>query len=217
MPNVLLSESMAVELGSSEQWPDDVRLFEPFEFEQILLPEVATVRSVQAFLRMCSLKFSVDQRANAEQMSPSGGIPFMKCGSFVISEMEPIVSFVNAKGINLSEHLDASQKADMKAYMSLVNNVLYSAELYLTWCHDDTYNTSTYQRYSFAMPFPLNMILTWRKRRTVFNVRTNITTQNKFYNNVYGFRNSIRFHGVTKQWMTCTKKWTRVVRHWLND
>lgn len=31
--------------------------------------------------------------------------------------------------VSLTEHLDASQKADMRAYMSLVNNVLGSAEV----------------------------------------------------------------------------------------
>jgi metaxin len=170
MPNVLLTESIAVELGASEPWPEDVKLFQPFELEQILLPEVAAVRSVEAFLRMCSLHFNVDQRANAEQMSPSGAIPFIKCGAFVIAEMDPIVAFINAKGIHLSQHLDASQKADMRAYMSLVNNVLNSAELYIMWSHDYTYNTITYPRYSFATPWPLDRILTWKKKRSVLAV-----------------------------------------------
>ena len=29
--------------------------------------------------------------------------------------------------------MDVSQKADMRAYMSLVNNVLGNAELYISW------------------------------------------------------------------------------------
>ncbi|CAG2173569.1 unnamed protein product [Oppiella nova] len=167
MPNVLLTESIAVELGGSDPWPDNVQLFQPFDSEQILLPDVAAVRSVQAFLRMCALPFSVDQRANAEQMSPSGAIPFIKCGAFVIADMDPIVAFVNTKGIHLSHHLDSSQRADMRAYMSLVINVLHSAELYITWTHEYTYNTITYPRYSFATPFPLDRILCWKKRRAV--------------------------------------------------
>ena len=170
MPDVLLTEMIAVEMGGSEPWPHDVKLFQPFDAEQILLPEVATVRSVQAFLRMCSLPFSVDQRANAEQMSPSGAIPFIKCGAFIIAEMDPIVAFVNTTGFHLSQHLDSSQKADMRAYMSLVTSVLYSAELYITWAQEYTYNTITYPRYSFATPFPLDRILCWKKRRSVLAV-----------------------------------------------
>lgn len=61
----------------------------------------------------------------------TGQLPFIKCGAFVISEMEPIVGFVNTKGIQLSEHLNAAERADMRAYMSLVNNVLLSAEVSL--------------------------------------------------------------------------------------
>ena len=47
--------------------------------------------------------------------------------------MEPIVGFVNTKGVSLPSHLDVTQKADMRAYMSLVNNVLGNAELYISW------------------------------------------------------------------------------------
>ena len=36
-------------------------------------------------------------RGNAESMSPSGRLPFIKAGAFVIAEMDPIVAFVNNK------------------------------------------------------------------------------------------------------------------------
>ncbi len=36
-------------------------------------------------------------RSNAESMSPSGKVPFIKAGAFVVSEMDPIVAFVNTK------------------------------------------------------------------------------------------------------------------------
>lgn len=99
MPEVLLTESIAVEMGSSEPWPDDVKLFQTFEVEQIILPDVAAVRSVQAFLQFCKLNYAVEQRANAIYMSPSQQIPFIKCGPFVIAEMDPIVAFINTKVI----------------------------------------------------------------------------------------------------------------------
>ena len=57
----------------------------------------------------------------------------LQAGAFVVSEMEPIVGFVNTKGVSLTSHLDVTQKADMRAYMSLVNNVLGNAELYISW------------------------------------------------------------------------------------
>ena len=57
----------------------------------------------------------------------------MQAGAFVVSEMEPIVAFVNTKGVSLTAALDVGQRADMRAYMSLVNNVLGNAELYISW------------------------------------------------------------------------------------
>ncbi|RWS17616.1 Metaxin-2-like protein [Dinothrombium tinctorium] len=100
-------------------------------------------------------------------MSPSGQVPFIKCGAFVIADMEPIVAFVNAKGLSLSKHLDSAERGDMTAYMMLVNTVLYNAELYISWCHDETLREVTYPRYAFAHPWPLNYILCWKKRRAV--------------------------------------------------
>lgn len=170
MPNVLLTESIAIELGATEPWPEDVRLFQQLEEEQILLPDRATSRSVQAFLKMCSLEFTVEERFNAEQMSPlHGHLPFIKAGSFVIAEMSSIVDFVSKKGITLSSHLDSSQRADLKAHMTLVTNVFLSAEMYISWCHQETLRKVTQPRYSFPYPWPLDKILFWNKKRSVRN------------------------------------------------
>lgn len=52
------------------------------------------------------------------------------------------MAFVNTKGISLTAQLDVGQKADMRAYMSLVNNVLGNAELYISWI-DQVHNIFT--------------------------------------------------------------------------
>lgn len=165
--NVLLTESMSVEMGAGEPWPQDVALYQTFEVEQILLPDNAATLSVQAFLHMAGLDFVVESRSNAESMSPSGRLPFIKAGAFVISEMDPIVAFVNTKGISLTNALDASQKADMRAYMSLVNNVMGNAELYISWIDQVTLNEVSGPRFSSVYPWPLNHILTWQKKHQV--------------------------------------------------
>lgn len=59
-------------VSANEPWPDDVKIFQPLETEQILLPDNASCLSVQAFLKMCNLKYEVIQKNNAEDMSPSG-------------------------------------------------------------------------------------------------------------------------------------------------
>lgn len=83
--------------------------------------------------------------------------------------MNAIIEFVNKKGITLSNHLESSQRADLKAHMTLVTNVFLSAELYISWCHQETLRTVTQPRYSFPYPWPLNKILFWNKKRSVRN------------------------------------------------
>ncbi|KAL7639350.1 UNVERIFIED_CONTAM: hypothetical protein RMT77_009851 [Armadillidium vulgare] len=167
MPQVLLTESISVELGAQEPWPNDVKLYQCFEVEQILLPDNASCLSVQAFLKMCNLPYTVQMRGNAEHMSPSGKVPFIKAGAFVVAELDPIISFVGNKGISLTEHLDSTKKSDMRAYMSLVNNVLGSAELYISWLDVQTYEDVTKPRYGSVYAWPLNRILTYQKWQQV--------------------------------------------------
>ncbi|XP_064083343.1 metaxin-2-like [Macrobrachium nipponense] len=167
MPSVLLTDSISVELGAQEPWPNDVKLFQQYEVEQILLPDNANCLAVQAFLKMCHLNFTLDMRGNAEHMSPSGRVPFIKAGAFVVAELDPIVAFVSNKGVSLTEGLDTTQKADMRAYMSLVSNVLANAELYISWIDQVTYEDVTRPRYGSVYPWPINRILTHQKRNQV--------------------------------------------------
>jgi len=183
--NVLLTESMSLEVGAQEPWPSNVQLFQPYEVEQVLLPDNASCLAVQAFLHMAGLDFTIEMRSNAENMSPSGKVPFIKAGAFVVSEMEPIVAFVNTKGISLTNQLDPGQKADMRAYMSLVNNVLGNAELYISWCDEITLNEVTKPRHGSVYPWPLSNILNWQKRNTVMKKLGALGWTNKSLEDVY--------------------------------
>ncbi|XP_075750156.1 metaxin-2 isoform X8 [Rhipicephalus microplus] len=140
MPSVLLADSIAVELGANQPWPDDAKLLQSFEKSQVLLPESTSSLGVQTFLRMAGLDHEVEMRPNVESISPSGNVPVLKCGPFVIAEMDSIVAFVNTKGIQLTQNMSVQQKADIRAYMSLINTVLVNAELYICWANDATYD-----------------------------------------------------------------------------
>ncbi|XP_063898080.1 uncharacterized protein LOC110373783 isoform X3 [Helicoverpa armigera] len=152
---------------AQEPWPDNVKLFQPYEVEQILLPDNASCLAVQAFLKMCNLPFEVEMRWNAEFMSPSGRVPFIKCGAFVVSELEPIVQFAANKGVTLCGKLSTEEKAEMRAYMSLITNVLVNAELYISWVDNETFNAVTKVRNSSVYPWPLGWLQTRAKRNAV--------------------------------------------------
>ncbi|XP_006000662.2 metaxin-2 [Latimeria chalumnae] len=148
----------------AEPWPENAALYQPVKGEQILLSDNASSVAVQAFLRMCNLPARVVCRANAEFMSPSGKVPFIHVGNQVVSELGPIVQFAKAKGHSLSDGLDEVQKAEMKAYMELVNNMLLTAELYIQWCDETTAGEITRPRYGSPYPWPLNYILAYQKQ-----------------------------------------------------
>merc|ERR1712154_459325 len=80
------------------------------------------------------------------------------------SDADPIVAFVNSKSAGLTEHLDTAQKADMRAYMSLITNVLGNAEAYITWMDPVTLSEVTKPRNGSVYPWPLNTVLTYLKR-----------------------------------------------------
>ncbi|CAH2056382.1 unnamed protein product, partial [Iphiclides podalirius] len=162
-----LKDSIMTSFNAQEPWPENVKLFQPYEVEQILLPDNASCLAVQAFLKMCNLPFEVEMRWNAEFMSPSGRVPFIKCGAFVVSELEPIVQFAANKGVTLCGRLSTEEKAEMRAYMSLITNVLVNAELYISWVDPDTFNAVTRIRNASVYPWPLGWIQTRSKRNNV--------------------------------------------------
>ncbi|KAL5011143.1 hypothetical protein ScPMuIL_013448 [Solemya velum] len=163
----ILIEAIQTELGATERWPDDVRLYQPYPNEQIVFPDYASCLSVKTFLHMCGLKFGVELRTNAEEMSPSGKVPFVKIGPFLVSEIEPIIAFINTRGFQLNQDLTDTQRSEMKAYMSLVESVLVNSELHLAWLNPEVVNEVTKMRYGSVYAWPLDKILPWKKQREV--------------------------------------------------
>lgn len=142
-------------------------LYQPHEVEQILLPDNANCLAVQALFRMCDLDFEVKPKWNTEYMSPTRKVPFIKCGFSIISGFEDIVAFLTRKGVSLSKDLTQEENINLRAYSSLINNVLYHAELYICWYDETTYNTITKVRHGSVYPWPLNHLVNCQKRNQV--------------------------------------------------
>nr|ANW82724.1 Mtx2 [Pantherophis guttatus] len=142
----LVAEAFVTQIAAAEPWPQNAVLYQPLKEEQILLSDNAACLAVQAFLQMCNLPVQVVCRANAEYMSPSGKVPFIHVGNQVVSELGPIVQFVKAKGHSLSDGLDEVQKAEMKAYMELVNNMLLTAEVWQNTSNLSVLGNELYRR-----------------------------------------------------------------------
>ncbi|KAL3070120.1 hypothetical protein niasHT_039050 [Heterodera trifolii] len=61
----------------TEEWKDAV-LYAPYQKEQALMDQYADTLAVRAFLMMADLSFVLEQRPNAEFMSPTGEVPFLR-------------------------------------------------------------------------------------------------------------------------------------------
>lgn len=170
MNSSVLGQYVKEEIIANDPWTDDATLYQPYEAEQILLAENASCLAVKAYLKMCDLPFNVKSSANAEFMSPGGRmtkLPFVHVGAFVVAEFEPIVNLVENKGVSLSNWLDEDQKSDMRAYISLVENIFTNAELYVSFVDDVVLKQVTYPRNGCVYPWPLNIFENMRKRRNV--------------------------------------------------
>nr|CAH7767848.1 unnamed protein product [Callosobruchus chinensis] len=178
-------ESPTLSGVTQDPWPEDVKLYQPYDLNQILLPDNANCLAVKSFLRMCHLNYGVVYRANAEAMSPTLRVPFVKAGQFVVAELEEIVQFVNGKGIMLTDRLNNEQRADMRAFMSLIHNVIENAELHVCWVDKQTYNEVTSRRHGSVYPWPLNHVLNWEKRRQVVKKLKALDWYNKTLDDVF--------------------------------
>uniref|UniRef100_A0A671KLY3 Metaxin-2-like n=1 Tax=Sinocyclocheilus anshuiensis TaxID=1608454 RepID=A0A671KLY3_9TELE len=181
----LAAEAFVSQIAAAEPWPENATLYQPLKEDQILLSDSASSLAVQTFLRMCGLPVLVSCRANAEYMSPSGKVPFIHVGNQVVSELGLIVQFTKAKGHSLSDGLDDVQRAEMKAYMELVNNMLLTAELYIQWCDDYTATEISRPRYSSPYSWPLNHILAYQKQWEVRRKMNAIGWSGKSLEQVY--------------------------------
>lgn len=158
---------------TSEGWPNDAVLYQPYEVEQILLHEAASCLAVKAYLKMCKLPVEVRACANAEYMSPGGRmskLPYLRAGAFNVAEFEPIVKFVEQKGSGIGQGLDEDEKADMRAYVSLVENIFSLAELYIYFLDLCVYNEVTVHRIGFVYPWPLKKLQNYRKRHNALRL-----------------------------------------------
>jgi metaxin len=150
-----------------EPWAADSYMVIPIESTQVLMPESAAILGVQAFLKMVNLPITIKEMYNATSMSPNGKVPVIKSGPYVVAEMEGVTQLAFAKGAVLGENLNAAEKADLRAYMSLVHNVLGNAMLYFCWVDEFIYNHLTKHRCASPFKFPLSYLYPWKKRSTI--------------------------------------------------
>ncbi|EDW73334.1 uncharacterized protein Dwil_GK17494 [Drosophila willistoni] len=173
MQSQLLNQMHTADKLSEEPWPEDATLYQPFDAEQILLPENASCLAVKAYLKMCGLPFNIRCCGNAENMSPGGRmtkLPFLRAGAFIFAEFEPIVNFIEQKDMAIGSWQDPDEKADMRTYVSLAENIFTMAELYISFKNERVYKEVTAPRNGIVFPWPLSQIQNYTKRRNALRL-----------------------------------------------
>jgi len=155
------------QVQDSEPWPLDAELIVPIQSTQALINETAAIIGAQVFLKIGRLPYFITEKSNATDISSSGKLPVLRCGSYFVSELEGIVAVAQSKGISLTNHLTSAKKADIGACMSLVKNKLEPALLYFTWIDQVVYDDFTKIRVGSPYRFPLNKLIPWSKRKGV--------------------------------------------------
>jgi len=148
---------------------EKIVIHQPYEAEQILLAENASCLAVKTYFKMLGREFHVNSCANAEFLKDGRRtkLPVVQIGAFLHSEFEPIINLMEHKKMSLTENFSNDDKDDLVTHMSLVDQILTNAELYITWCNDVVLQEITKKRYGSVYAFPLNYIQTWRKRNAV--------------------------------------------------
>uniref|UniRef100_A0A182JPP3 GST C-terminal domain-containing protein n=1 Tax=Anopheles christyi TaxID=43041 RepID=A0A182JPP3_9DIPT len=152
-------------------WPRDAVLYQPYEEEQILLAENASCLAVRTYMKMLNLPVALEQRANAEFMSPGGKrtkLPVLRVENFIYAEFDHIVTFLEKNFTkSLSAPLTPEEKDQMRSTNCLVEHLFTTAEQYISWVDPEVRDTVTKKRNGCVFPFPLNYVQNWRKESAV--------------------------------------------------
>ncbi|CAD5222377.1 unnamed protein product [Bursaphelenchus xylophilus] len=181
--------------ASNSEWLD-AELFSPFQKEQALLYEHAEWVAARAFLKMVNLPFGLEQRPNAEFMSPDGSVPFLKLQKTLVFGYLNIVEFVSQKGIKLTNTLSEADIADMNALMALIRENLLNAEKYFCWSESSNYHSVTKRRYGSVYPVPLKWWLPYLKRKDIVSQLNDSGFANKTIDDVVKKAETV-FHALS--------------------
>ncbi|XP_065826134.1 metaxin-2-like [Oscarella lobularis] len=142
-----------------------IEFYEPSE-DLILPVDLSQCRAAKAYLKTCGIRIQVKEVKNAEFMSVSGQFPLLKTDSGPVEGFAQLLKFVSDRSQSSSRDLDERQKAQLEAYVTLVQETMSNAEIYLAWIHGNN-SKITKQRYGCQFSFPLNHFLPWLKMREI--------------------------------------------------
>eukprot|EP00741_Cyanophora_paradoxa_P012627 tig00020614_g12200.t1 len=117
-----------------------------------------------ALLRLADVRYKTHETRAARGVSETGAFPVVVAGAQVISGFEGISAYVTERGHGLDDYLDAAERADVQATISLVQR-LSRVMLFNWWVEDENYPvTRRAIAAAHGWPWPLSYVLTGRMR-----------------------------------------------------
>uniref|UniRef100_A0A8C7YCC7 Metaxin-2 n=1 Tax=Oryzias sinensis TaxID=183150 RepID=A0A8C7YCC7_9TELE len=155
---------LCLSLTAAEPWPENATLYQPLKGEGLKRPEL----SVCMFASFTFVPVFSSQRIRFCCQTPPPLWQFRLTSGCVGFQCRwsagQTPNTCRLLGHSLSDGLDDVQRAEMKAYMELVNNMLLTAELFIQWCDEATVSQITRHRYGTPYSWPLNLILAYQKQ-----------------------------------------------------
>ena len=136
--------------------------------------------AVETYLRLAGLRFAAED-CRTHYASPSGALPALDQNLDVVGGAVPgdanrdptgalarhrIVEHLRRKVCDVDAHLGPDDRAQLAAYVALVEHKLATATAWYQWIDKDRFAKHTRPAYGAAFPAPLSHVLPWMWRRT---------------------------------------------------
>ncbi len=136
--------------------------------------------AVETYLRLAGLRFAAED-CRTHYASPSGALPALDQNLDVVGGAVPgdtnrdpngtlarhrIVEHLRRKVRDVDAHLGPDDRAQLAAYVALVEHKLATTTAWYQWIDKDRFAKHTRPAYGAAFPAPLSHVLPWMWRRT---------------------------------------------------
>lgn len=109
-------------------------------------------QKVETYLRLRKLRY--EHVATYPPMAPKGKLPYIKYENDIIADSSFIINYIESKIGPLVKEESALDKANIRAWKSLIEETFYPCVVYDRWCPDENY-LITYQEAFGKISWPL--------------------------------------------------------------
>ncbi|KAH6562927.1 hypothetical protein BASA50_007452 [Batrachochytrium salamandrivorans] len=108
--------------------------------------------SIAAYLNLAGADWSFHE-CRTPSISPSGELPVLRAGVEPVVGTSNIIHTLQSKGLDMDSELSPLERAESKAFISLIEDNLYDALLYTWWMENENYTKSIHPTLTGSLTF----------------------------------------------------------------